>query len=167
MAGGKLGVELERERAGGVVFQVIERRDAGDDGRGHRAVERAAAAGLGDGDDGGVVGGHDVAILVLFVDHDGIGERVARCHLSVRGRLDDQLGGGAAGMMTTLLDGPARQAAAREAERDGPARLSARPVNVATPPETVAVLVPWSGPLPLASDAVMAVLLSPVSRLPY
>ena len=43
--------------------------------------------------------------------------------------------------------------------------LSARFVNVATPPDTVAVNVPWSGPVPLASAAVTTVLLSPVSRL--
>ena len=46
------------------------------------------------------------------------------------------------------------------------ALLSARPVKVATPPDTVAV-VPWSGPAPLESAAVTTVLLSPVSRLPY
>ena len=39
-------------------------------------------------------------------------------------------------------------------------------MNVATPPETVAVVVPWSGPAPLASAAVTTVVLSPVSRLP-
>ena len=44
--------------------------------------------------------------------------------------------------------------------------LSARLVNVAMPPTTVAVSVPWSGPAPLASDTVTTVLLSPVSRLP-
>ncbi len=38
---------------------------------------------------------------------------------------------------------------------------------MATPPDTVTVVVPWSGPVPLSSDAVTAVLLSPVSRLPY
>ena len=43
---------------------------------------------------------------------------------------------------------------------------SARAVNVAMPPETVAV-APWSGPAPLWSVAVMTVLLSPVSMLPY
>ena len=42
---------------------------------------------------------------------------------------------------------------------------SARLVNVATPPDTVAVKVPWSGPVPLPSAAVTTVLLSPVSRL--
>ena len=45
--------------------------------------------------------------------------------------------------------------------------LSARFVNVATPPETVTVGVPWSGPVPLRERAVTTVLLSPVSRLPY
>ncbi len=44
--------------------------------------------------------------------------------------------------------------------------MSARFVNVATPPDTVTVVVPWSGPVPLASVAVTTVLLSPVSRLP-
>ena len=34
---------------------------------------------------------------------------------------------------------------------------SARFVNVATPPETVTVVVPWSGPVPLASAAVTTV----------
>ena len=47
------------------------------------------------------------------------------------------------------------------------ALLSARFVKVATPPDTVTVAVPWSGPVPLASAAVTTVLLSPVSRLPY
>ena len=37
---------------------------------------------------------------------------------------------------------------------------SARFVNVATPPETVAVSVPWSGPAPLLRNAVTTVLLS-------
>src|SRR5205085_1347270 len=45
--------------------------------------------------------------------------------------------------------------------------LSARLVNVATPPATLAVVVPWSGPVPLFSAALTTVLLSPVSRLPY
>ena len=44
---------------------------------------------------------------------------------------------------------------------------SARLVKLATPPERLAVTVPWSGPAPLASEAVTAVLLSVVSRLPY
>ena len=44
--------------------------------------------------------------------------------------------------------------------------LSARLLNRATPPERVTVVVPWSGPAPLASIAVTCVLLSPVSRLP-
>ncbi len=47
------------------------------------------------------------------------------------------------------------------------ALLSARFVKAATPPDTVAVVVPWSGPAPLESAAVTTVLLSPVSRLPY
>ena len=46
-------------------------------------------------------------------------------------------------------------------------RIVARPANVATPPETVTVLVPWTGPAPFMSAAVTTVLLSPVSRLPY
>ena len=45
--------------------------------------------------------------------------------------------------------------------------LSPRFVNLATPPETVAVRVPCSGPEPLAGDAVTIVLLSLVSKLPY
>ena len=44
---------------------------------------------------------------------------------------------------------------------------SARFVNVATPPETVTVVVPSSGPEPVFSEAVTCVVLSPVSRLPY
>src|SRR2546423_751317 len=47
------------------------------------------------------------------------------------------------------------------------ALLSARLVNIAPPPTTVAVTVPWSGPIPLLSEPVTTVLLSPVSRLPY
>ena len=42
--------------------------------------------------------------------------------------------------------------------------VSARLVNRATPPDTVAV-VPVSGPEPESSTAVTTVLLSPVSRL--
>ena len=71
ITGGKLGVRLERELAGGVVFDVVEGRDAGDDLGGHRAGERAAAAGLRNGDHGGVVGGFDVAKLIDFIDYDG------------------------------------------------------------------------------------------------
>src|SRR5262249_16495370 len=48
-----------------------------------------------------------------------------------------------------------------------PARLPARSVNVATPPETLAVTVPRSGPTPLFSIAVTTGLLSPPSTLPY
>ena len=48
------------------------------------------------------------------------------------------------------------------------ALLSARSVKVAMPPETVSVVVPWSGPEPAGSEAAVTwVLLSPVSRLPY
>ena len=43
---------------------------------------------------------------------------------------------------------------------------SARLVKVAIPPCTVAIVVFWSGPLPLFSDTVATVELSPVSRLP-
>ena len=43
---------------------------------------------------------------------------------------------------------------------------SPRFVNVAIPPTTVAVTVPWSGPVPLASETVTTVLLSLVTRLP-
>ena len=42
-----------------------------------------------------------------------------------------------------------------------PAEVPPRFVNLATPPETVAVVVPCSGPGPLASDAVTTVELSP------
>ncbi len=52
-------------------------------------------------------------------------------------------------------------------ERDGLGPVVGQVVNVATPPDTVAAVVPWSGPVPLASVAVTTVLLSPVSRLPY
>ena len=48
-----------------------------------------------------------------------------------------------------------------------PAVLSPRPVNVATPPTTVAVAVSRSVPAPLLMVAVTTVLLSLVSRLPY
>ena len=58
------------------------------------------------------------------------------------------------------------EARGREVERDGLGGLSARLVNVATPPITVTDVVPWSGPAPLASDAVTTVVLSPVIRLP-
>ena len=73
----------------------------------------------------------------------------------------------AAGVMKTLLVGPAVKPAPEKLSEIVPARLSARPAKVATPPETVLMLVPWSGPLPLASEAVIAVVLSVVSRLPY
>ena len=44
--------------------------------------------------------------------------------------------------------------------------LSLRLVNVAMPPVTLAVSVPWSGPAPLARDAVTIELLSFVTTLP-
>ena len=69
--------------------------------------------------------------------------------------------------MKTLLDGPAVKPPPAKLSEMIPAVLSARPTNVATPPDSVAVVVPRSGPLPLASDAVIIVLLSPVSRFPY
>ena len=45
------------------------------------------------------------------------------------------------------------------------ARSSARLVKRATPPETVAVVVPLSGPMPVLSIAVITVELSPVKML--
>ena len=45
------------------------------------------------------------------------------------------------------------------------ARLSARSVKWATPPETVAAVAPWSGPVPLLNIAVITVELSAVRTL--
>ena len=44
---------------------------------------------------------------------------------------------------------------------------SPRSVNVATPPTTVSVSVPTSGPFPLPTETVTTVLLSPNSRSPF
>ena len=44
---------------------------------------------------------------------------------------------------------------------------SERPANVAIPPVKAIEVVPSKGPVPVASRAVIKVLLSPVSRLPY
>ena len=46
------------------------------------------------------------------------------------------------------------------------ALFSFRLVKLATPPATVTVVVPSSGPLPIANAAVTVVDESPVSRLP-
>ncbi len=48
-----------------------------------------------------------------------------------------------------------------------PALLSARLTKFATPPESITVVVPWSGPVPLARTTSTSVLSSPISRLPY
>ena len=48
-----------------------------------------------------------------------------------------------------------------------PAVLSSRSLNVATPPTTVAVIVPVRVPAPVLKDAVTTVLLSVVTRLSY
>ena len=66
-----------------------------------------------------------------------------------------------------LVDGPAVRPPLVKLQRDGLGLVVGQVVNVATPPETVTVVVPWSGPAPLLSDAVTTVVLSPVSRLPY
>ena len=66
-----------------------------------------------------------------------------------------------------LLDGPVVNPAPPKPSEMMPALLSARPANVATPADVVTVVVPMSGPLPMASEAVIAVLLSPVSMFPY
>ncbi len=74
----------------------------------------------------------------------------------------------AAAGLTTIGVGRRRgQAAGGELSVMVSALSSARFVKVATPPNTVAAVVPWSGPAPLFSAAVTTVLLSLVSRLPY
>ncbi len=73
----------------------------------------------------------------------------------------------AAGLTTIVLEvAGARLPLVNSSVMDS-ALLSVRFVKVATPPDTVAVVVPWSGPVPLFSAAVTTVALSPVSRLPY
>ena len=74
----------------------------------------------------------------------------------------------AAGLTTMLFDVAAVRAGMLvNSSEIVSALLSARLVNVAMPPETVTVTVPWSGPLPVQSEAVTCVVLSVVSRLPY
>ena len=56
-----------------------------------------------------------------------------------------------------LLEGPAVRPSPEKLSEMIPAVLSERPANVATPPATVTAFVPWSVPLPLASDTVTTV----------
>ena len=74
----------------------------------------------------------------------------------------------AAGLTTIALEFAGTQAAAGELERDGLGLVVGQAGERRHAAQTrVVVVVPWSGPAPLASAAVTTVLLSPVSRLPY
>ena len=73
----------------------------------------------------------------------------------------------AAGLITRLLDvAEISVGTLLNSSEMVSAVLSDKSVNVAMPPETVTVTVPSRGPLPLLSEAVTCVVLSPVSRLP-
>ena len=133
---------------------------------GGRPMKPAGAAAQARRHHRAVVGRLEVAVLVLFVDHRLGCERLAGRRRRGRLRVDHQLAGRR--RADDDRDGRRRgQAAAGELERDGLGLVVGQMVNVATPPETVAVVVPWSGPVPLGSVAVTTVLLSPVSMLPY
>ena len=116
---------------------------------------------------GRVVAGLQVAVLVFDVDHRLRAEGHARRRRR-RGLVWIANWLAAAGLITMLLE----VAAVRTGELVKwsvmvSALLSARLVNVAMPPEAVTVVVPWSGPEPIGSDAAVTwVLLSPVTRLP-
>ena len=113
-----------------------------------------------------VVARLQVAVLVLFLDHRLGGER--RPAVAVDDGcvwITNWLA--AAGLTTMLFDVAVVRPPLVNWSEIVSAVLSARFVNVATPPETVAVASPGAGRSPLASAAVTTVLLSPVSRLPY
>ena len=75
----------------------------------------------------------------------------------------------AAGLSKMLFDGPGGEAAAREVERDGPGSVDASEAGerVATLPVTVAVAPASAAPTLCSDEAVITVLLSPVSMFPY
>ena len=65
-----------------------------------------------------------------------------------------------------LVDGPAVSPSPENSSEMVSALSSDRPANVATPLTTVTDFVPWSVPVPLASDTVTIVVLSLVRMLP-
>src|SRR5437763_17200607 len=74
---------------------------------------------------------------------------------------------GGPGLMAIWWDGPTLRPPPEKPREMVPTAVSARLVKVATPPTSLAVAVPTSGPLPRLSAAVITVLLSGVSRFPY
>ena len=73
----------------------------------------------------------------------------------------------AAGLTTMRWDGRRGEAAAAEVERDRLGRVVGQVRERGHAARHGDRVVPWSGPVPLSSDAVTTVLLSPVSMLPY